>query len=118
MKIYSLHCIFMSIYGTWRDAMPNSSQSTHEDMSYATSSASNNSSSRDEWWSSKLNVTSCIFWNLSLKKSNILFNVDILSQLDDDMSPITVTIYYWNFEYHGSYCCSILYNKGSVTQTL
>jgi len=43
-----------------------------------------------------------------------MFNMDILSQLDDDMSPIVVTIIYWHFEYCGHFCCPILYNEELV----
>jgi hypothetical protein len=52
---------------------------------------------------------------LSLK-IRILFNVlDILSQLHEDMLPISVTITYWlQFDYCGPLHCPILYDNGSL----
>lgn len=60
------------------------------------------------------NVTSCIFWDVCLRKSNMLFNVDMLYQLDDDMSPIIVMIIYSHFEYYVPLHYPILYNEGFV----
>ena len=117
MKIYVLHFISMFVDRTWRNEMSNSSQSINEEMRHATSNLSNDSSSSDEWWSLKLNVTSCIFENVCLWKSDMLYNVDILSQFNDDISPIIVTIYYWHFEYHSPICCSVLHNGGFLTHT-
>ena len=57
---------FMFVGGTWRNAMSKSSQSTNKDMRDATNIVSNNKKLRDEWWSIKLNVTSCIFWNVCM----------------------------------------------------
>jgi hypothetical protein len=46
----------------------------------------------------------------------ILFNVlNILSQLHEDMLPISVTITYWlQFDYCGPLHCPFLYDNGSL----
>jgi hypothetical protein len=50
------------------------------------------------------------------KNQDILLNVvDIMSQLHEDMLPITVTITYWfHFDYCGPLRCPILYDHGSL----
>jgi hypothetical protein len=50
------------------------------------------------------------------ENQGILFNVlDILSQLHEDMLPMSVTITYWlHFDYCGPLCYPILYDDGSL----
>jgi hypothetical protein len=50
------------------------------------------------------------------ENQGILFNVlDILSQLHEDMLPISVTITYWlQFDYCGPLPCPFLYDNGSL----
>ena len=62
-----------------------------------------------------VNASWCIFWNISLWKVDILYNVlNIVSKLKDNGLPITVTITwmltFWLFL---CLCCPILYDKGT-----
>ena len=109
MNIYSLHFIAMFIDKTWRYTMSKSSQSIKHSKYHKYNKPC-------KWWIMimkiecyKFCILECIF-----VKNDMLFNVDIFSQLDDNMSPVTVTIIYWNFEYCGPLWSSNLYNKGYV----